>query len=235
MAIDMSSPTTRVLYVEDELSLATIVQESLQIRGYEVTLVADGAEAVTVYEQGEYDICVLDIMLPHVSGYDIGRRIKELSPQMPIIYLTAKTQTQDVLAGFEAGGNDYLKKPFSMEELIVRIDNLCRLSQRSSTTVETTSFDLGSLTFYPQKQELLRGEDVQSLSHRESMLLETLCQHQNIKCDRRHILMTLWGDDSFYNSRNLDVYITRLRKYLRDSHAEIVTLKGVGYLFKVEG
>ncbi len=223
----------KILYVEDEASLAMIVKESLETRGFQVNLITDGANAVAAYTQIQPDVCVLDIMLPNVSGYDIGKAIRELNSRVPILFLTAKVLTKDVIAGFEAGGNDYIKKPFSMEELIIRIQNLHRLSGGSAVDVHQ-EFPLGGTTFYPRKHELEIGGETIQLSHRESQLLEILCLHQNETCHRKQILMDLWGDDSFFNSRNLDVYINKMRKYLaQDSTAEIVTLKGVGYLFKI--
>lgn len=223
----------KILYVEDEASLAMIVKESLETRGFEVYLVSDGAKAVQAFENVSPDICVLDVMLPNVNGYDIGKAIRKINPQVPILFLTAKVQTKDVLTGFESGGNDYIKKPFSMEELIIRVQNLHQLVQGSEHT-ESIQYDLKGATFYPRRQELEIDSAVEQLSHRESKLLEMLCIHQNETCHRKDILMDLWGDDSFFNSRNLDVYITRLRKRLSGaSKAEIVTLKGVGYLFKV--
>jgi len=223
----------KILYVEDEASLAMIVKESLETRGFEVNLITDGGKAITAFEQIKPDVCVLDIMLPNVNGYDIGKAIRGIDPYVPILFLTAKVQTKDVLNGFESGGNDYIKKPFSMEELIIRIQNLHRLSGGSGANVNQ-EFQFGGTIFYPRKHELHIGNDTVQLSHRESQLLEILCRHQNETCQRKQILMDLWGDDSFFNSRNLDVYINKMRKYLaQDSTAEIVTLKGVGYLFKV--
>ena len=223
----------KILYVEDEASLAMIVKESLETRGFEVNLITDGGKAVAAFEQILPDVCVLDIMLPNVNGYDIGKEIRSIDANVPILFLTAKIQTKDVLAGFESGGNDYIKKPFSMEELIIRIQNLHRLSGGSSVNTNQ-EYQLGGTVFFPRKHELQIGPDTVQLSHRESQLLEILCLHQNETCHRKQILLDLWGDDSFFNSRNLDVYINKMRKYLaKDSTAEIVTLKRVGYLFKV--
>lgn len=224
----------QVLYVEDELSLAMIVRETLENRGFEVHFASDGVQAIETFRQANPDICVLDIMLPELDGYSVAREIRKADPHIPVIFLTAKTQTKDVLEGFSAGGNDYLRKPFSMEELIVRIDNMIKITQGAEVEPETEQFTFGSFQFYPKTFELKEGHEVIQLSHREAKILEWLCRHMNNTCQRKDILMNLWGDDSYFNSRNLDVYINKLRNYFKqDERVQIITLKGVGYLFRV--
>lgn len=228
---------TKVLYVEDELFLGKIVQESLQSRGFEVHMVDDGAEVMRAFEHFQPDICLLDIMLPNRNGYEIGADIRQRFPHLPIIFLTAKTQTEDVLKGFNAGGNDYIRKPFSMEELIARIHNLLQLKgqQPSEPTTEPGVIQLGKYELDLRKYELRLQTQVRKLSHREAELLKILAEHRNLTLERKIILQQIWGDDSFFNSRNLDVYITRLRDYLReDDRVQIITLKGVGYQFIVD-
>jgi DNA-binding response OmpR family regulator len=221
----------RILYVEDEPFLGRIVKESLESRHYEVHMVADGKDAVPVFRQRHPHICVLDIMLPNQDGYAIATEIRSADPLVPIIFVTAKTQTEDVVKGFETGGNDYLRKPFSMEELIVRVNNLLKLSGASNTT-PTEHHAIGKFEFHPTRYELRLGNAVRKLSHREAMLLTVLAEHKNVIVQRKDILLRVWGDDSFFNSRNLDVYISKLRDYLRDDPSvEIVTIKGIGYRF----
>jgi two-component system, OmpR family, response regulator VicR len=227
---------TKILYVEDEPFLGKIVKESLETRGFEVCMVADGREVIAQFKSFQPTICVLDIMLPHRDGYALAQDIRQLNPETPIVFLTAKTQTEDVLKGFQSGGNDYIRKPFSMEELIIRIQNLLQLTQaKAPTTVAPNGhIVLGQYIFYPHRYELHHADTLRKLSHRETELLSILSENLNFTVSRRDILLRVWGDDSFFNSRNLDVYITRLRDYLReDSSLEILTLKGVGYLFKV--
>lgn len=228
----------RLLYVEDEVFLGKIVKESLESRDFEICMVADGRDVLAAYKRFQPHVCVLDVMLPYKDGFELGKEIRAIDPQMPVLYLTAKTQTEDVLKGFRSGGNDYLKKPFSMEELIVRIQNLCQIvhgkMNRASAIAE--EYQLGQYRFLPQQQELHLEDNIRKLSYRESELLKILSENLNFKVMRKDILMRVWGDDSFFNSRNLDVYITRLREYFRqDPQVEILTLKGVGYLFKVVG
>lgn len=223
---------TSILYVEDEPFLGRIVRESLESRDFIVHMVTDGKDAVETFQKTNPNICVLDVMLPSRDGYSIAEGIRALNPNVPIIFVTAKTQTEDVIRGFETGGNDYLRKPFSMEELIVRVNNLLRLSRTQPTS--GTFVKLGAYEFHQGRYELKRGDKVRKLSHREAMLLTVLAENKNVIAQRKDILLRVWGDDSFFNSRNLDVYITKLRDYLReDTSVEILTIKGVGYRFVV--
>jgi len=222
----------KILYVEDEPFLGRIVKESLETRGFEVRLVADGGLAQTVFEEIQPNICILDVMLPNKDGYAIAQELRKLRAVVPIIFVTAKIQTEDLLKGFESGGNDYLRKPFSMEELIVRINNLLQLTQKNSKQkgVEV----IGKFEFDPSKYELKIDQTVRKLSHREAMLLQALNENKNTAISRKDVLLKVWGDDSFFNSRNLDVYITKLRDYLKDDPSvKIITLKGIGYHFSV--
>jgi DNA-binding response OmpR family regulator len=224
---------TKILYVEDEPFLGRIVKESLEVRDFEVRMVTDGKLVQSVFEELHPDICVLDVMLPNKDGYAIAQDIRKLNATIPIIFVTAKTQTEDLIKGFEVGGNDYLRKPFSMEELIVRVNNLLQLTQKLSS-VPKESIAVGKFEFAPQRYELRKDGKAKKLSHREAMLLQILAENQNANIDRKTMLLRVWGDDSFFNSRNLDVYITKLRDYLReDSSIEIITIKGVGYHFAV--
>ncbi|MFN0033427.1 MAG: response regulator transcription factor [Saprospiraceae bacterium] len=223
----------KILYVEDEPFLGKIVQESLESRQFEVHWISDGAEVLAAFEQFQPDVCVLDVMLPHRDGFSLGKEIRTLDPQMPIIFLTAKSQTEDVLQGFDSGGNDYLRKPFSQEELIVRIKNLVSLTKGKppAPAANADGIRLGRFLFHPERQQLhLDAQPPRQLSHRETQLLEMLTTKQNAIVERREILKQVWGHDSIFNSRNLDVYITRLREYLKeDPGVRILTLKGVGY------
>ena len=224
----------KVLYVEDETFLAKVVKESLESRNFDVNLVDDGAHAISVYESFQPDICVLDVMLPNKDGFSIAKDIRSIDPLIPVIFLTAKTQTNDLIKGFDSGGNDYLKKPFSMEELIVRIHNLLNLTANSNAKRKeesnTDKIQLGKYFFYPKRYELHFEDQIRKLSHRETLLLTILTKDMENPVMRQDILKTIWGDDSFYNSRNLDVYVSKLRDYLStDPDIQITTLKGVGY------
>lgn len=225
---------TKVFYVEDELFLARIVKESLESRDFDVIMESDGAKALDLFKKSQPDICVLDVMLPNKDGFEIADEIREINENIPIIFLTAKTQTVDVIKGFTLGGNDYIRKPFSMEELIVRIHNLLRLRQNGPKKVITESFRIGKYNFQINRQVLSNDKEQRKLSFRESELLKLLYESRDKVIDRKDILNLLWGNDSFFNSRNLDVYITKLRSYLKDDPSlEIITIKGIGYRFVV--
>lgn len=225
----------KVLYVEDELFLGKIVRESLESRGFEVIMESDGGKATDLFKKTGPDICVLDIMLPNKDGFTIADEIRELNEEVPIIFLTAKTQTEDVVKGFTLGGNDYIRKPFSMEELIVRIQNLLKNKSGGETKIQGDSVDMGKYHFQLNRQVLNNGKEDRKLSYRESELLKLLYKNRDKIIDRKDILNLLWGNDSFFNSRNLDVYITKLRSYLKeDPKLEIITIKGIGYRFVTE-
>lgn len=227
--------STRILYVEDELFLGKIVRESLESRGFEVMMESDGAKATELFKRSNPDICVLDVMLPNKDGFAIADEIRELNTEVPIIFLTAKTQTEDVVKGFTLGGNDYIRKPFSMEELIVRIQHLLRnKGDKGNTKVQGDKLEIGKFHFQLNRQVLSNGAEDRKLSYRETELLRLLYENRDKIIDRKDILNLLWGNDSFFNSRNLDVYITKLRSYLKEDPAlEIITIKGVGYRFVI--
>lgn len=224
----------KILYVEDEPFLGRIVKESLESRDFEVNMLTDGKDVLKHFEKINPDICVLDIMLPVKDGYSIAKELRQQNSKIPIIFVTAKVQTEDLLKGFESGGNDYIRKPFSMEELIARINNLLQITQKQKTNGSNDSIVIGKYEFNPLRYELKFEDKVKKLSSREATLLSILSENRNGTTHRKEILMKLWGDDSFFNSRNLDVYITKLRDYLKeDPTIEIITIKGVGYHFAV--
>jgi DNA-binding response OmpR family regulator len=221
----------KILYVEDEVFLGKIVKESLETRGYAVHMESDGANALHAFKQVQPDVCILDIMLPNKDGFEIADEIRAVTEAVPIIFLTAKTQTEDVVKGFNLGGNDYIRKPFSLEELIARIENVLHRRQPVAITGNDV-VPLGKYQFHLHRQLLIHGKEARKLSYRELELLKLLYQNRDGIIDRKDILNLLWGNDSFFNSRNLDVYITKLRGYLKeDDSLEIITIKGIGYRF----
>lgn len=225
---------TKILYIEDELFLGKIVRETLESRGYEVAMESDGAKATELFQKTNPDICILDIMLPNKDGFAIADEIREINEEVPIIFLTAKVQTEDVVKGFTLGGNDYIRKPFSMEELIARIENLLRNKSERPARIQGDNVSMGRFNFQVNRQVLNNGKEDRKLSYRESELLKLLYENKEKIIDRKDILNLLWGNDSFFNSRNLDVYITKLRSYLKeDPRLEIITIKGIGYRFVV--
>jgi DNA-binding response OmpR family regulator len=222
----------KVLYVEDELFLGKIVKESLESRGFEVLMETDGAKVLPVFTRQRPDVCVLDIMLPNKDGFEIAEEIRDLDKDVPILFVTAKCRTEDVVKGFTLGGNDYIRKPFSMEEMIVRIQNTLRNKEAIPASLSGESVEIGQYRFFWRRQVLELNGTERKLSFRENELLKFLYAGKDKVMDRKDILQLLWGNDSFFNSRNLDVYITKLRGYLKnDRSLEIITIKGVGYRF----
>jgi len=226
---------TKILYAEDELFLGKIVKESLESRQFEVVMESDGTNVLSLFREMKPDVCVLDVMLPNKDGFTIAGEIREINGRVPIIFLTAKIQTDDLVKGFSVGGNDYIRKPFSMEELIVRIENALRFKEPGAkVTNGKDTLSIGSYNFNVARQLLLGYNEERKLSFRESELLKLLYENRDRIIDRKDILNLLWGNDSFFNSRNLDVYITKLRSYLKeDGMLEIITIKGIGYRFVV--
>jgi DNA-binding response OmpR family regulator len=229
----------KILYIEDEEFLGRIVSESLVRQGYAVKWLHTGNGAVEQFRQQQPDICIIDIMLPVVDGYTIGKAVRAIDPGVPVIFLTARTTTDDVVKGFESGGTDYIRKPFSMEELLARIENQLRISGRGEEAAgsngasqgEPAEMTLGCFSYRPSLAELRNGGEVMHLPNRENQVLEILTRNINGVTDRRHLLLTVWGDDSFFNSRTLDVYIRRLRsRFAPDPSLGIRTLKGKGYI-----
>lgn len=218
----------RVLLAEDESALAQIVRESLETRNFLVSVAENGNEALRLFRKEILDILVLDVMMPVKDGFTLAKEIRQLDKSIPIIFLTARSQTVDVVEGFNAGGNDYLKKPFSMEELIVRIQNLLN---RRKLEVNSEVLRIGKYHFDFPRQTLTYGmEDKSFLTHREAHLLFHLCKNRNEVLDRSLILNELWGNDDFFSARSMDVFISKLRKKLsKDENVQIVNVRGYGY------
>ena len=226
----------KILYVEDEPFLGRIVKETLEGQNFEVNLIHDGALVMESFKTFLPDICVLDVMLPNVDGFSLGQEIRTKYPHLPILFVTAKTSTDDVLQGFESGGTEYIRKPFSMKELIVRINNQLNILNMSNKKEQNESdvLKLGKYSFNRVKYELIFKDQIKKLSYKEAEILTILASNCNNITERKHLLLNVWGDDSYYNSRTLDVYIRKLRDCLsEDKSIEIITLKGKGYHFLV--
>ena len=217
-----------ILLAEDEPALGLIIKESLETRNFKVLLCDNGTAAFETYKTQKPELLVLDVMMPKVDGFTLTKNIRQIDTVVPILFLTAKSQTADVVEGFTIGGNDYLKKPFSMEELIVRINNLLQRTELQQTSEIIT---LGHYTFNFTKQSLqFKDETPELLTHREAHLLFHLIQNKNQVLDRSLILNKLWGNDDFFNARSMDVFITKLRKKLsHDDSLQIINVRGFGY------
>ncbi|WP_340153805.1 response regulator transcription factor [uncultured Marivirga sp.] len=217
----------KILLAEDEPSLGMILKESMESRGFEVNHSEDGEAAWQSYQSHQYDLLVLDVMMPKLDGFSLAQMVRKSDSYIPIIFLTAKSATQDLIEGFEKGGNDYIKKPFSMEELIVRAKALL---ERKSNPLHQEWLSLGKYQFHPGKQILKWQEQEDYLTHKESEVLKELILHKNELTDRSIILEKLWGNADFFNGRSMDVYISKLRKKLdKDSDLQILNIRGYGY------
>ena len=223
----------KVLLAEDELSLAHIVRESLEERNFEVILCANGEQAIEQYIKRKPDILALDVMMPKIDGFEVAKIIREKDSTTPIIFITARSQVKDVVAGFEIGANDYLRKPFSVEELIVRIKALLRHKQASiikNKKPENELITIGTLIFDPKKNTIRHHETTVQLTARESEVLLQLCQPDMESVSRKTLLQKIWGNDNIFNARSLDVFITKLRRHLAtDPNVQLINIRGIGY------
>lgn len=217
-----------ILLVEDEVSLAMIVKDALEEEGYEVVIARDGLEGLEQYFREHPALIIADVMMPEVDGFEMVRRIRRMDKEVPVLFLSARSSVDDIVFGFGLGANDYLRKPFSLRELIARVKALTVKSQ--SEPVAVIYHELGLYTFYPSTQTLQIGGEEIELSFRESELLRLLCESGTLPVDTKDILLQLWGNDSFYNTRSLHVFITKLRHKLeKDPRIKILNVRGIGY------
>lgn len=227
----MNKNEIKVLLVEDELTLAMIIKDTLEENGFSIHTAADGEEGLRLFFELRPDILVADVMMPKMDGFEMVRRIRQTNKQTPVLFLTAHSAINDVVEGFELGANDYLKKPFGMQELIVRIKALMGKAFLFTDNNKTANhFEVGRYLFDPVAQTLSHTGVKQKLSHRESEILKRLCENRNQVVNTQDVLLELWGDDSFFNSRSLHVFITKLRhKLSEDKQIRIVNVRGIGY------
>ena len=220
---------TKILLCEDDENLGMLLREYLQAKGFFAELCPDGDAGYKAFTREKFDICVLDVMMPKKDGFSLARDIRQINDEIPIVFLTAKTLKEDILEGFRIGADDYLTKPFSMEELIFRIEAILR-RVKGKKSRNRTHYKIGSFEFDSQKQILSRGDEQTKLTTKESELLSLLCAHANEILQRDFALKTIWIDDNYFNARSMDVYITKLRKHLKDdSSVEIINIHGKGY------
>ena len=220
----------KVLLAEDDTNLGILLRNYLIMKNYETTLSVNGKEALAEFKRGTFDICILDIMMPEMDGIKLAGEIRKLRPEIPIIFLTAKNQKEDVIEGFKTGADDYITKPFSMEELIFRIEAILRRTSEPSVHKKEEIYQIGEYTFDTLKQLLTIHDQTVKLTTKESELLELLSRNKNEVLERNYALKAIWIDDNYFNARSMDVYITKLRKYLnKDSSVKILNVHGKGY------
>ncbi len=226
--------SSRILLVEDDPTLGYVIKDGLAHKGYDVTLCKDGEQGQSVFEQQLFDLCIFDVMMPKKDGFTLAKSIRDKNTQVPILFVTAKTMLDDKMEGFRAGGDDYILKPFSMEELVMRIEVFLRRS-KSNGHEPSGSFELGSFKFDAKNFKLNHPSGEKVLTPKEAEVLKLLCLHQERVLKREEILTTVWGDDDYFMGRSLDVFISKLRKYLKeDSNVEIVNYHGVGFKLEVK-
>lgn len=220
----------KILLVEDEMALAMLVSDNLSAEGYKVVHAKNGEEGLKAFYRHEPDLVILDVMMPKGDGFSVANTIRDTDRSTPILFLTAKIHVKDVVKGFESGGNDYLRKPFGLEELLIRIKVLLNGGRLSVKSNYQTTKNIGAYVFDPRKSELVYKGNIQKLTNKECQLLLLFCQNQERTLTKKTLLLKIWGDDSFLNSRSLDVFVSKLRKSLKnDPRITIVNIRGVGY------
>lgn len=233
----MDNIKTKVLLAEDDKNLGSVLTSYLEAKGYPTTLCVNGQEAYLKFEKGSFDFVIIDVMMPIKDGFTLAKEIRETDKRIPILFLTAKSMQEDKLKGFAIGADDYLTKPFSMEELLMRIKAIIRRTTESKT-LETSRniYEIGKLQFDYNRQLLRYADEEQKLTSKESELLKMLCHNVNKVLDRSEALKEIWSDDSYFNARSMDVYVTKLRKYLKaDPDVELINVHGIGFKLIING
>lgn len=221
----------RIFFVEDDLSFGAVLKSYLEINGYLVKWVNDGKFALEQFKEGEYDLCILDIMLPNIDGFTIGREIKQLFPDIPIIFLTAKSLKEDIISGYKTGADDYITKPFDTDVLLCKIEAVMKRSSLTYGNSDNELYPVGKFTFNPALRTITKDGSVMHLSPKESELLRMLIKHKDSLLPREVALKAIWGEEGYFTARSMDVYVTKLRKYLKDDPSvEIKNIHGSGFI-----
>lgn len=226
----MDDNNIKILLAEDDENLGALLREYLNAKGFKTDLYVNGEFALQGFKKNGYQLCILDIMMPKMDGYTLAREIRKLNSGVPFIFLTAKSLKEDVIEGFSLGADDYMTKPFSMEELLFRIKAILRRTETNNISEQNEKYQIGDYIFDSQKQILQYNDKIQKLTTKESELLKLLCNNMNNVLERNFALKTIWQEDSYFNARSMDVYITKLRKYLKeDPSIQILNIHGKGY------
>ncbi|HMH32599.1 MAG TPA: response regulator transcription factor [Puia sp.] len=229
----MQTTKSKVLLAEDDLSLGYVIKDNLVDAGYEVVLCADGQSAIDKFDKDEFDICLLDIMMPNKDGFSVAKKIRQQTDLVPILFLTAKSLEEDKIRGFETGADDYIIKPFSMTELLMRIEVFLRRTKKMHSE-KSVSFVIGKIRFSYTNLKLSIGKNEFNLTQKEADLLKFLCEHPNRILKREEVLLNVWGKDDYFLGRSMDVFITKLRKHFKtDQDVNLETIHGVGFRFNV--
>jgi DNA-binding response OmpR family regulator len=225
----------RVLLAEDDYDFADVLKQYLALHNYEVIWTKDGKEALDVFQKSTFDICVLDVMMPKMDGFTLAEKIMEIHPETPFIFLTARKLKEDKLKGLKLGADDYIVKPFEVDELVLRLNNILRRGeQKNFTTITADEITIGKYIFNPSRLELKLDNHTQRLTEKEVALILFLFKNTNQLIKRNEILLAIWGDDDFFSGRSMDVFISRLRKYFaNDNHIKIESIRNIGLEFKL--
>lgn len=220
----------KILLCEDDTNLGMVLKNYLELNDYDVTLERDGRLGLAAFQREKYDICLLDVMMPNMDGFTLAEEIRDVDPDMPLFFLSAKTMKEDIIAGYKLGADDYITKPFDSEVLLLKIKAILKRNEEENRLNENIEFDLGSYHFNPKLRELSHNGIMQTLSPKENELLKMLAEHKNDLLAREQALKKIWGSDTYFNGRSMDVYIAKLRKYLKDDpNIEIVNIHGNGF------
>ena len=225
----------RIFMVEDDKNFGAVMRSYLSLHDYEVEWVDDGAHAVEIFKAADFDLCILDVMLPHVDGFTIAAEIRKSDERIPIIFLTAKTLKKDIIEGFRLGADDYITKPFDSDVLLLKIKAILKRNNFAGQDQAREEYVIGQYTFLTSLRIIKRGIEEQKLSPKEAELLTMLCMQMNRILPREQALVSIWGEDNYFTTRSMDVFVSKLRKYLKDDPAvEITTIHGSGYMLKSE-
>lgn len=220
----------KILLCEDDTNLGMVLKNYLELNDYDVILERDGRLGLAAFQREKFDICLLDVMMPNMDGFTLAEEIRDVDPDMPLFFLSAKTMKEDIIAGYKLGADDYITKPFDSEVLLLKIKAILKRNEEENRLNENIEFDMGSYHFNPKLRELSHDGKMQTLSPKENELLKMLAEHKNDLLPREQALKRIWGSDTYFNGRSMDVYIAKLRKYLKDDpNIEIVNIHGNGF------
>jgi len=220
----------KILLCEDDANLGMVLKNYLELNDYDITLERDGKLGLAAFQREKFDICLLDVMMPNMDGFTLAEEIRDIDPDVPLFFLSAKTMKEDIIQGYKLGADDYITKPFDSEVLLLKIKAILKRNEEENRINDSVEFDLASYHFNPKLRELKKGDIVQTLSPKENELLKMLAEHKNDLLPRERALKKIWGSDTYFNGRSMDVYIAKLRKYLKEDPAiEIVNIHGNGF------
>jgi two-component system, OmpR family, response regulator len=226
----MEGKKPKILLCEDDANLGMVLKNYLELNDFDVTLERDGRLGLAAFQREHVDLCLLDVMMPHMDGFTLAEEIRDVNPDVPLFFISAKTMKEDIIQGYKLGADDYITKPFDSEVLLLKIRAILKRNDDLNKEADNKEFDLGSYHFHPKLRQLIHNGQTQTLSPKENELLKMLAEHLNDLLPREAALKKIWGSDTYFNGRSMDVYIAKLRKYLRDdTNIEIVNIHGNGF------